>query len=217
MVKVFCDGSIEVKNVDGYTFNPTLMKGTKNYSVFGRYAAKEVFPKPISFEVIADDLGEMNEQAIDIASWGENVYVKIPVMDTQGTPTTLLIYNLSRLGIKVNVTAVFTSSQIHIVARSLWPKTPSIISIFAGRIADTGKDPVPLFYEAMRVKHANTETLWASTREVYNYYQAQQCGADIITMSPDLIKKLSLKDKDLTEYSRETVKQFYEDGKGLSL
>jgi len=210
--------------VQGFTSNPSLMKssGVDDYEKFAKLFLSAAQGKPVSFEVLADESQEIYAQARKIASWGDNVYVKVPVLkinewdgiavnDNYG-----VINLLSNEGIKLNVTAVMTLAQIRAVARSLNPEVPAIISIFAGRIADTGRDPIPFFTEAARVKHDKTKILWASPREVYNYYQAQQV-ADIITMPPDLIKKLSLKDKDLTQYSRETVEQFYNDGKGLSL
>lgn len=204
--------------VAGFTCNPTLMMQSLalRYEEFAKKALEYSEGKPFSFEVLADDSQGIYEQAHKISSWGENVFVKVPVMMTNGLDTYNIIRELAKDGIKLNVTAVFTLQQIRAVARSL-TDTPAIISIFAGRIADTGRDPTPLFTEATRVKEANTQILWASPREVYNYYQAEQVGADIITMPPDLIKKLALKGKDLTQYSRETVQQFYEDGKGLTL
>ena len=159
----------------------------------------------------------MEAQAREIASWGDNVYVKIPCTNTKAESTALLIRKLSAEGIKLNITAVMTFDQIKNLARCLHPQTPSILSIFCGRIADTGRDPVPFITQASRVKHAATKILWASTREVLNFKQAQACGADIITMTPDLIKKLDLSGKDLALYSLDTVKQFYEDAKGLTL
>lgn len=219
-MKIYLDGPTLAQMslpVDGYTFNPSLMRALNvtNYSVFARMALECAGGKPVSFEVLADDLPTMDRQAREIASWGENVYVKIPVMTTEKDPTTLLIHLLAQDGIKVNVTAVMTLEQIRTVARVL-TDTPAIISIFAGRIADTQKDPTPLFTEAQRVKHANTQILWASTREVYNVKQAEGI-ADIITLSPELFSKLNLKGKDLNEYSRETVQQFYKDAQGIEL
>lgn len=204
--------------VAGFTSNPSLMKqsGVESYAEFADLFLLEAKGKPISFEVLADDSQGIYDQAHKIAAWGNNVYVKVPVMMTNGLDTYNIIRQLASEGIKLNITAVFTLQQIRAVARSL-TDTPAIISIFAGRIADTGVDPMPLFTDALRVKNANTQILWASPREVYNYYQAEQVGADIITMPPDLIKKLALKGKDLTQYSRETVEQFFLDGQGLTL
>ena len=207
-----------VDRVSGFTTNPSLLKaaGTTDYRACAREAIRLVRGKPISFEVFADSLTEMGMQAIEIASWGENVYVKIPVTNTKGESTGTLVNSLSKKGIKVNVTALFTMQQIREMAHYL-TDTPAILSIFAGRIADTGVDPTPFFTAGMHVKHSNTQLLWASTREVYNVKQAQNAGADIITMSPDLIKKMSLFGKDLNEYSRETVQMFLKDSEGLSL
>ena len=203
--------------VSGFTTNPTLMRGhNTNYREYANAALAAADGKPISFEVFGDTLTEMGMQAIEIASWGENVYVKIPVTNTKGESTGTLVNSLSKKGIKVNVTALFTMQQIREMAHYL-TDTPAILSIFAGRIADTGVDPTPFFTAGMHVKHSNTQLLWASTREVYNVKQAQNAGADIITMSPDLIKKMSLFGKDLTEYSRETVQMFLKDSEGLSL
>lgn len=221
MVKLFLDGadlnSMADYYPDGYTTNPSLMRkaGIKHYGEFAKALISGAIGKPISFEVLADDLPTMDRQAREIASWGESVYVKIPVTTTSGDSTALLIHLLAADGIKVNVTAVMTLEQIRTVARVL-TATPAIISIFAGRIADTQKDPTPLFTEAQRVKHANTEILWASTREVFNVKQAEGI-ADIITLSPELFSKLNLKGKDLKEYSRETVCQFYKDAQGIEL
>ena len=222
MVRIFLDGPTLAQMampVHGYTFNPSLCRklGVTDYRTFARLALECSGGKPVSFEVLADDLPTMNSQAREIASWGENVYVKIPVMTSEGDSTALLIHLLSNKGVKINVTAVMTLAQIRTIARTLSPNTPSIISIFAGRIADTGVDPTPLFIEASRVKHSSTETLWASTREPYNIKQAESCSADIITLSPEIYSKLSMFGKDLNEYSRETVKQFLNDSKGIQL
>ena len=224
MVAIYLDGASfkSMKElepvVSGFTTNPSLMKhdGVIDYRAFKDVVLAAVNGKPVSFEVFGDDVDSIYRQANEIASWGENVYVKIPVMRTSGKDNYAIIADLSKQ-MKLNVTAILTLDQIRIVARSLSFFHPSIISIFAGRIADTGRDPIPFFTEATRIKSGKTEILWASTREVYNYYQAQQCGADIITMPPSMIQKLSLKDKDLNEYSRETVSMFLKDSEGLSL
>ena len=224
MVKVFLDGAdlntiADCPNVDGYTTNPTLCRksGITDYKTFGKSIASLALGKPVSIEVLADDFATMESQAREIASWGENVYVKIPVTNTLGYSTGLLVSKLSNDGIKVNVTALMTMGQIRAMARFLVPQTPAILSIFAGRIADTGRDPVPFITAANQCKHDKTEILWASTREVYNVKHAEQAGADIITMTPDLIKKMELFGKDLAEYSRETVQMFYNDAKGITL
>jgi len=203
--------------VAGYTSNPTLLKvtGAKDIEKF----AKQIFlltSKPVSFEVTADDFDGMIEQAKRIASWGDNCYVKIPVTNTKGEMTLPVIRHLTSEKVKVNVTAIMTVEQINAVARSIYAGTPSIMSIFAGRIADTGRDPVPSFIIASRVKPMGCKTLWASTREVLNVKQAEGV-ADIITMPASMIDKMALFDKDLTQYSLETVQQFFNDGKGLRL
>ena len=204
--------------VAGYTTNPSLMRkaGIDNYKSFAA-AVLMLTNKPVSFEVFADDLPTMREQGEQIAAWGDNVYVKIPITTTSGLSTGPVIAALSMIGIKVNVTAIMTLDQIRTAARHIYPTTPAILSIFAGRIADTGRDPVPFITTALRVKHSETQVLWASTREVYNVKQAEQAGADIITMTPDLIKKMDLFGKDLAQYSLETVQMFYNDAKGITL
>ena len=205
-----------VNKVAGFTTNPTLMKqaGMTEYKSFARAAIAESCGKPISFEVFADTPVPMIKQATTIAGWGDNVYVKIPAKFTDGLPTSYVIHTLAREGVKLNVTAVMSLNQIRNLCREL-TDTPAIFSIFAGRIADTGRDPVPFFTDATRVKHGNTKLLWASPREVLNVKQAQMAGADIITLTPDLIKKMSLFGKSLEEYSLETCKMFYEDAKDL--
>lgn len=222
-VKIFLDGAAPEamrdfeSRVEGFTTNPSLMRQAMiaDYRSFARGVLEIVNGKPVSFEVFSDTLTEMGMQAIEIASWGKNIYVKIPVTTTTGESCAPLIKSLGERGIKVNATAIMTMAQIDTVARSL--VGPSILSIFCGRIADTGRDPVPFITKALHVKKAETKILWASTREVLNVKQAEMAGADIITMSPDLIKKMDLFGKDLAEYSRETVQQFYDDAKGLSL
>jgi len=205
--------------VSGFTTNPSLARaaGVTDYQQFAMSALQAAQDKPVSFEVFADDLVEMERQARIISSWGENVYVKIPCTLTNGKSTGLLVSKLGKRGIKVNVTAVCTFQQISEMARFIWAGTPAILSIFCGRIADTGRDPIPFITKALQQKHAKTKILWASTREVYNVKQAEMAGADIITMTPDLIKKMSLFGKDLAEYSLETVKMFFNDGKGWTL
>lgn len=174
--------------------------------------------KPVSFEVFGDDYDTMYEQAKTISSWGENVYVKIPVTNSFGSDLQLLIKALSGEGVKLNITAVMTREQIRANVHYLSPLTPAILSIFAGRIADTGRDPVPFITEAIRVKNDKTKVLWASTREVYNVTQAQQAGADIITISPALLQKMNeMKEMDLNRLSLMTVQQFHKDSQGLTL
>ena len=205
--------------VEGFTTNPTLARaaGVSEYTAFANQALLASQGKPISFEVFADELVEMERQARVIHSWGDNVYVKIPCTLTNGRSTGLLVSKLSRRGIKVNVTAVMTFDQISEMARFLWVGTPAIVSIFCGRIADTGRDPVPFITKALQQKHDKTQILWASTRELLNIKQADAAGADIITVSPALLAKTALFGKDLGEYSLETVKQFHKDGKGWTI
>lgn len=225
MLKIFLDGAdlnqiSEFKDrVSGFTTNPTLIRkaGVKDYKGFARVLCNIVQHKPISFEVFADDFEGMEKQAREISSWGENIYVKIPVTNTKGESCGQLINKLGAEGIKVNVTAVTTLDQIRNMCRFMFRETPTILSIFAGRIADTGRDPVPFITAALAMKHDKTEILWASSREVLNIKQAQAAGCDIITLQPELIRKMDLFSKDLAEYSLETVKQFYEDAKGLTL
>ncbi len=222
-IKLYADGAdlngmIEVYNeglVSGFTTNPTLMKkaGVKNYEEFARAALKAIPDLPISFEVFSDDLGGMEREARKIAGWGDNVYIKIPVTNTRGESTTPLIKKLSHDGLQLNVTAILTVEQVKQVSRALSPSTPSIVSVFAGRIADTGRDPVPLMKEAVGVLKSNTksELLWASTRELLNLAQAESCGCHIITITNDILKKVPMLGKDLKELSLDTVKMFYGD------
>lgn len=221
MVNLYLDGA-DLKTmreleplVAGFTTNPSLCRkaGITDYRKFCQQALEAAKGKPISFEVFADDISQMESQARALASFGSNVYVKIPVTNTQGESTSYLCRKLSGEGVKLNVTAVFTMDQITTVCRSLWKD--SIISIFCGRIADTGVDPLPFITKACMVRASPTKILWASTREVLNVKQAQQAGADIITLTPDLVQKLKLTGKNLTEYSLETVKMFFEDAKGI--
>lgn len=207
--------------VTGFTTNPTLIKaaGVSDYESFASECVASFPDHSLSFEVISDDIDSMRKQAYKIASWGENVYVKIPIMTTDEIPTTHLIEQLCSHGIKVNVTAVFTKKQILQTAEALEYQTPSYVSIFAGRIADSGVDPQELIRFAFYHCPENVEILWASTREAFNVCQAEAYGADIITLTPELIGKLSLSGKDLTQFSLETVKMFYQDAiaAGLSL
>jgi transaldolase len=206
--------------VRGFTTNPSLMKkaGINNYRAFAKEVLSIVKDKPVSFEVFADDELNMERQAEEIADWGKNVYVKIPVTNTRGESCGMLINRLGNRHIQVNVTAVCTLEQVWSVCRHISPVTPSILSIFAGRIADTGRNPVPFITAALLVKHDKTKILWASTREALNVKQAEQAGCNIITLSPDLIrKKRELFGKDLAQYSLETVQQFHDDAKGLTL
>ena len=170
--------------------------------------------KPISFEVFSDDFVEMERQAQTIASWGENVYVKIPITNTKGISSLPLVKKLASGGIKVNVTAILTLTQVKETAEALSPKTASVVSVFAGRIADTGRDPVPVMKAARKLlaKNKKAELLWASTREIFNIMQAEEAGCHIITVPNDILKKLNKWGYDLTKLSLDTVKMFYEDG-----
>ncbi|MFA4870862.1 MAG: transaldolase [Pedobacter sp.] len=222
-IKIFADGAKKEEMINayrqniirGFTTNTTLMRqcGVYNYKEFAQSILKEIPDMPISFEVFADDIVGMEREAREIASWGSNVYVKIPVTNTAGHPTTPVIQKLSNEGIKLNITAITTLEQVKRVVDELSYDTPSIVSVFAGRIADTGIDPVPIMRHAVAITKYNrhTELLWASPRELLNIVQAEECDCDIITVTPDLLKKLHLLGKDLTEYSLDTVKMFRND------
>ncbi len=222
-IKVFLDGADSeamlegLKNplVQGFTTNPTLMRqaGVTDYRAFAREILK-LISKPISFEVFADDFREMARQALEIKSWAENVYVKIPITNSTGASSVPLIRDLAREGVKMNVTAVFTTEQVAETCGALKGGAPSIVSVFAGRIADAGYDPVPLMSEAAAIcpgADRSIELLWASSREALNLVQAERCGCHIITMTPDLIRKVSNFRKDLGQFSLETVRMFKRD------
>ncbi len=200
---------------DGFTTNPTLMAraGVPDYREFAREVLDEVVDMPISFEVFADDLDEMAGQAREIASWGTNVFVKVPVVNTRGDSTVPLVRDLAVEGLRLNVTAILALEQVEDVLEVLPPEGPAIVSIFAGRVADTGRDPVPHMERAVGLAagHPGVRVLWASPREVLNLYQARDCGCDLIAITPDLLRKISLRDKDLVEFSRETVQMFFDD------
>ena len=222
-VQIFADGAdkegmLEMYKkpyIKGLTTNPTLMKkaGIKYYEAFAKDILLEVKDKSISFEVFSDDLDEMEKQALKIATWGENVYVKIPITNTKGIPTYSLIKKLSDKGVKVNVTAIMTLEQVRDVVLSLNQNVPSYVSVFAGRIADTGVDPVPLMSAAVQITSMNSkaEVIWASPRELLNVFQADEIGCQIITVTNDILKKLELVDYNLNTYSLDTVKMFYND------
>jgi transaldolase len=223
MVKIFADGADITQMhqvarnpiVKGFTTNPTLCKkaGVKSFEAFAHRVVNSFPDKPISFEVFSDDFQEMENQAWKIAGWGDNVYVKIPVCNTKGESAAPLIGRLSQAGIKVNVTAVFCYAQIEEVFGALG-STPAIISIFAGRIADTGRNPAPFISHALKQKKFTFhEVLWASPRQVYDVYWADSLGCDIITVTPEIIGKLPLEGKSLIEYSIDTVKMFFDDAK----
>ena len=227
-VKLFCDGadfdSIMALYADpyvrGFTTNPTLMRkaGVVDYEAFARKVLSVVCDRPVSFEVFADDVDGMEAQALTIASWGRNVNVKIPVTNQAGEFMGALIRRLSRSGVIVNVTAILTLDQVDQVADVLDPGTPAIVSVFAGRIADTGVDPIPLMSSAVEILRSRpkTELLWASPRELINIFQANDAGCHIITVPPDILKKLSLVGKDLAAYSLETVSMFHLDARAAA-
>ncbi len=222
-LKVFADGAdindmLKAYNsgsVSGFTTNPTLMKksGITDYMAFAKEALQNITDMPISFEVFSDELEEMETQAYKLRDLAENVYVKIPVTNTKGVPTYDLINKLTSSGVKVNVTAIFTENQIKNVSENIKNSTPSVISIFAGRIANTGIDPEPIMKFAVDLTKNNPEKeiLWASPREALNIIQAERCGCDIITVTPDILKAMDTFGKDLDEFSLETVKMFYDD------
>lgn len=201
------------KWVSGFTTNPTLMKkaNVQNYIEFVKNITEKIKDLPVSFEVFSDDVDEMEKQAKTLSSFGDNVYVKIPVTNTQKLSTKHLINKLLNNGIKVNITAVFTKEQIDELLPFIQSNTNVILSIFAGRIADTGIDPKPIIKYAINSIPGNVKVLWASPREVYNMYEADQLGCHIITVTQDILCKLKLENKNLTEYSLETVKMFYDD------
>jgi transaldolase len=200
---------------DGFTTNPTLMAkaGVRDYRDFARSLLASIPDLPISFEVISDEFEEMGRQAREIASWGANVFVKVPISNTLGESSLPLIAELCAEGVQVNATAVLTLEQVAGVVDVVRDGTPAIVSVFAGRIADTGVDPVPLMREAVALaaRRPQLRVLWASPREVLNIYQAAACGCHTIAITPDLLAKLSLRGKDLAEFSRETVQMFYDD------
>lgn len=226
-VKVFSDGAVletmlkdlQTGLVTGFTTNPSLMKkaGISSYIGFAKEVLAKITDYPVSFEVFADDLASMEKEAEKIASLGDNVYVKIPVTTSTGESTCPVIQKLSAKGIKLNVTAIFTIEQTQAVVDHLIAGVPAIVSVFAGRIADTGVDPMPIMEEALRIcrQKEEVELLWASPRETYNIYQADQLGVDIITCTTDLIAKLPLQGKDLEDYSLETVQMFLKDSTSL--
>ena len=224
-VKIFADGAnvpgmLEMAAnplISGLTTNPTLMKnaGVTDYKSFALNVLAKIKDKPISFEVFSDEFDEMERQALEIASWGKNVYVKIPVTNTRGASSVELVGRLSNKGVKVNVTAMMTIEQVKKVVPALLDGPGGYVSVFAGRIADSGRDPVPIMMEIVQYlkPHPSVELLWASPREVLNILQADQIGCHIITVTNDLIKKMSLFGKDLSEFSLDTVKMFYNDAR----
>jgi transaldolase len=222
-VKIFADGAdkggmLEMYAkpfIKGLTTNPTLMRkaGISDYRAFAKDILTEIRDKPISFEVFSDDFAEMERQAVEIASWGDNVYAKIPVSNTRQEPAYALVKRLADRGVKVNVTAMMTLAQVRDVAAALNPAVASYVSVFAGRIADTGRDPVPLMMAAVELLKVvpAAELIWASPRELLNIFQADAIGCHVITVTNDILKKLSLVGYDLGAYSLDTVKMFHTD------
>jgi len=226
-IKIFADGADingmreEYKKgyVSGFTTNPTLMKkaGVKDYEAFAKEIAKEITDLPLSFEVFSDDLETMEKEARKIGNWGDNIYIKIPVTNTKGEATTSLIKKLSAEGFKLNITAILTIEQVKDVVDALSADVGAYVSVFAGRIADTGVNPIPAMKETVEIcrSKSGVESLWASTRELINIFQAQDSGVDIITVTNDILKKLPMVGMDLTKLSLDTVNMFYNDGKSL--
>jgi transaldolase len=224
-VRIFADGAdkagmLEMYRkpfVKGFTTNPTLMRkaGVSNYETFAKELIAAIPDRSISFEVFADDFKEMERQARCIAPWGKHVSVKIPITNTKGESAIPLVRKLSQDGVALNVTAMFTLKQVQNVVDAVKGGASCFVSVFAGRVADTGRDPVPLMAEAVRILKAapNTALIWASPRELLNVFQADDIGCHVITVTNDIIKKLSLVGKSMDEYSLETVKMFYDDGK----
>ncbi len=225
MTKLYCDTSnvkeidycVKKYNIDGVTTNPSIMRkeGVKNYKNHCKKILNLIGKKPLSVEVFADDDKEIIKQAREISSWANNIYVKIPVINTRGKLLKKVINNLNDNNIKLNITAVFTVNQVTKIKKIINKKTPTIISIFSGRIADSGIDPEPIIIKSKSIfkNYKNVKILWASVREVFNYYQAKRTKADIITVTPGLIKKIKSKKVNLQDYSKLTVKQFFMDGK----
>ena len=223
-IKIFADGADKATllalNADplvkGMTTNPTLMKkaGIVDYEKFAHEILSEIKGKPISFEVFSDEFPEMLRQALKISRWQRNVYVKIPVTNTRAEPSLPLVRELAQEGVQLNITAILTIEQVRDVVDALDPKVPSVVSVFAGRIADTGRDPMPIMKESLKLVRQlpDSELLWASVREVLNLVQAELCGCDIVTVPPDILKKArSLWQRDLAELSLDTVKMFAQD------
>jgi transaldolase len=222
-VKIFADGASldEVRAwarepfVSGFTTNPTLMRqaGVRDYVRFAHEAIAAIPGRPISFEVFSDDFDEMESQARLIASWGANVFVKIPITNTRGEPSAPLIARLSRSGVRVNVTAVLTLDQVSAAVAAVAGGAPAYVSLFAGRIADTGRDPIPFVERALAILGGapSAELIWASPREVLNSYQADAIGCHVITVTSDLLRKLAIAGKDLDQFSLETVRMFRDD------
>ncbi len=224
-VKIFADGAVKDEMVEmyrnplikGFTTNPTLMRkaGINDYEAFARDVLQAIPDRPISFEVFSDEMEEMSRQAKLIGKWGENVYVKIPVTNTRGELTTKLVHDLSQAGVKLNVTAMLTFRQVVEMSNALEGGAPAFLSVFAGRIADTGRDPLPIMIASVELLrlHPGQELIWASPRELLNVFQADDIGCHVITVSVDILRKLSLTGKDLSGFSLETVRMFHQDAK----
>ena len=230
-VKIFADGADKVGMLElyrnplikGFTTNPTLMRraGVSDYRAFAYEILAAIPDRPISFEVFSDEFDEMERQALEISSWGDNVYVKIPITNTRGESSCDLVRRLSRAGVKLNVTAMLALDQVRDISQCLAERSSSFVSVFAGRVADTGRDPVSLMAAAVELlrPYPNLELIWASSRELLNIFQADAIGCHIITVTHDILRKLPLVGKDLHEYSLDTVRMFYNDAQqtGYSL
>ena len=227
-VKIFADGADKASMLEmygksfikGFTTNPTLMRkaGVNNYLEFARDVLRAIPDRPISFEVFSDEFAEMELQAKIITSWGKNVYVKIPVTNTRGEPSYDLVRRLSQSGIQVNVTAILTLEQVRDVSEAVRDGAPSCVSVFGGRIADTGRDPVPIMIQALDLLKSapRAELIWASPRELLNIFQADAIGCHIITVTNGILKKLDLIGKNLSDFSLETVQMFRDDALAAS-
>jgi len=224
-VKLFADGADKAGMLElyrnplikGFTTNPTLMRkaGISDYRAFAREIIAAIPDRPMSFEVLSDEFDEMERQALEIASWGDNVYVKIPITNTRGQSSCELVRRLARAGVKLNVTAMMTLDQVRDVSQSVAEGPSGFVSVFAGRVADTGHDPIPLMAAAVELlcPYPNLELVWASPRELLNIFQADAIGCHIITITHDILRKLHLVGKDPHEYSLDTVKMFYNDAR----
>jgi len=222
-VKIFADGAdlngmLELyKNpyIKGFTTNPTLMRASEisDYERFARQVLEKITDRPISFEVFSDEFEEMEKQARKIFAWGKNVFVKIPVTNTRKESSVDLIRRLASEGVQLNITALMTSAQVKVISPAIGSHAPSYISVFAGRIADTGRDPLPIMKQAVEIMSdfPHQELIWASPRELLNIFQADEVGCHVITVTHEVLKKLALVGKDLDEYSLDTVKMFYAD------
>lgn len=228
-IKIFSDGAMledfkklsKLPYIKGFTTNPSLMRkaGVIDYAGFIRDVLPIVGGKPISFEVLSDDFAAMRAQALRLSRFGDNVYVKIPIINTRGEPSVPLIKELNHMGVRVNVTAILTQTQVEEASGALRGGAPAVISVFAGRIADTGVDPVPIMKKARDIMKPlkDVELLWASTRELLNIFQAEEAGCDIITVPPDILKKINAIGRDLYDFSLDTVKTFASDGMASGL